>query len=60
MKSLEDHKITLGKAYDLIRNAVNDDTVMMLYSGGMHIADIVRSTGLSRSTVNRIVRSAGM
>ena len=27
MKSLEDHKITLGKAYDLIRNAVNDDTV---------------------------------
>ena len=32
MKSLEDHKITLGKAYDLIRNAVNDDTVAVTMS----------------------------
>lgn len=32
MKNLEDHKITLGKAYDLIRNAVNDDTVAVTMS----------------------------
>ena len=32
MKTLEDHKITLGKAYDLIRNAVNDDTVAVTMS----------------------------
>lgn len=32
MKSLEEHKITLGKAYDLIRNAVNDDTVAVSMS----------------------------
>lgn len=32
------------------------DAVVMLYAGGMKISDIVRSTGLSRSTVNRIVR----
>ena len=38
----------------------NANAVMMLYSGGMRISDIVRSTGLSRSKVNRIVRSAGM
>lgn len=38
----------------------NANAVMMLYSGGMRISDIVRSTGLSRSTVNRIVRSTGM
>lgn len=31
-------------------------TVMLLYTGGMRVADIVRSTGISRSTVNRIVR----
>ena len=33
------------------------ESVALLYQGGMKIADIVRSTGLSRSTVNRIVRS---
>lgn len=33
------------------------ESVKLLYQGGMKIADIVRSTGLSRSTVNRIVRS---
>lgn len=38
----------------------NTDAVMLLYSGGMHITDIARSTGLSRSTVHRIVRLAGM
>ena len=38
----------------------NANAVMMLYTGGMRISDIVRSTGLSRSTVNRIVRSTGM
>ena len=32
MKTLEDHKITLGKAYDLIHNAVNDDTVAVTMS----------------------------
>lgn len=32
MKNLEDHKITLGKAYDLIRNAVNDETVAVTMS----------------------------
>jgi hypothetical protein len=32
MKSLEDCKITLGKAYDLIRKAVNDDTVAVTMS----------------------------
>lgn len=32
------------------------ETVTLLYNGGMKIADIVRSTGISRSTVNRIVR----
>lgn len=32
------------------------EMVMLLYNGGMKIADIVRQTGLSRSTVNRIVR----
>lgn len=32
------------------------ETVMLLYTGGMRVADIVRSTGISRSTVNRIVR----
>jgi DNA invertase Pin-like site-specific DNA recombinase len=32
------------------------ETVLLLYNGGMKIADIVRSTGISRSTVNRIVR----
>jgi len=30
-------------------------TVQALYEGGVRIADIVRTTGLSRSTVNRIV-----
>ena len=29
---MEDCKITLGKAYDLIRNAVNDDTVAVTMS----------------------------
>lgn len=32
------------------------ETVRLLYQGGMKIADIVRNTGLSRSTVNRIIR----
>ena len=32
MKNLEDHKITLGKAYDLIRNAVNDESVAVTMS----------------------------
>lgn len=31
--------------------------VMALYDSGMKIADIVRNTELSRSTVNRIVRN---
>ena len=31
-------------------------TVELLYFGGMKIADIVKQTGLSRSTVNRVVR----
>lgn len=31
-------------------------TVRTLYSSGIKIAEIVRQTGLSRSTVNRIVR----
>ena len=35
------------------------DTVRILYSSGMKIADIVRQTGLSRSTVNRIIRKGG-
>ncbi|MFR8547974.1 MAG: helix-turn-helix domain-containing protein [Lachnospiraceae bacterium] len=30
--------------------------VRLLYQGGMKVADIVRSTGLSRSTVNRVIR----
>lgn len=33
------------------------ESVKLLYNGGMKIADIARSTGLSRSTINRIVRS---
>lgn len=33
------------------------DMVRMLSNGGMKIADIVRETGLSRSTVNRILKS---
>ena len=33
------------------------ESVTLLYNGGMKIADIVHSTGLSRSTVNRIIRS---
>ena len=32
MKTLEEHKITLGKAYDLIRNAVNDESVAVTMS----------------------------
>lgn len=31
--------------------------VMALYDSGMKIADIVRNTELSRSTVNRIVKN---
>ncbi len=30
--------------------------VMALYDSGMKIADIVRNTELSRSTVNRIIK----
>ena len=33
------------------------EMVMALYNGGMKIADIVRNTELSRSTVNRIVKN---
>lgn len=33
------------------------ETVRLFYQGGMKIVDIVRGTGLSRSTVNRIIRS---
>lgn len=33
------------------------DTVKILYSNGMKIVDIVKQTGLSRSTVNRIVKN---
>ena len=32
------------------------EMVKLLYHGGMKVADIVRQTGLSRSTVNRIIR----
>lgn len=35
------------------------DTVRILYNSGMKIADIVRQTGVSRSTVNRIIRKGG-
>ncbi len=31
--------------------------VMALYNNGMKVADIVRNTELSRSTVNRIVKN---
>lgn len=34
------------------------ESVALLYQGGMKIADIVCSTGLSRSTVNRIIRNS--
>ena len=34
------------------------DVVMTLYNGGMKIADIVRNTDLSRSTVNRIIANS--
>ena len=36
------------------------ETVKILYSNGMKIVDIVRETGLSRSTVNRIVKNIEM
>lgn len=38
----------------------NRNAVMMLYTGGMRITDVAKATGLSRSTVHRIVRSTGM
>jgi len=40
-------------------NKQNDKAgmVMALYGSGMKIADIVRNTELSRSTVNRIVKN---
>lgn len=34
------------------------DTVRILYEGGMKIVDICKETGLSRSTVNRIIRKS--
>ena len=34
------------------------DVVLTLYNGGMKIADIVRNTDLSRSTVNRIIANS--
>lgn len=36
------------------------DVVMTLYNGGMKIADIVRNTDLSRSTVNRIIANSNV
>ncbi|UEB80038.1 recombinase family protein [Clostridium sp. M62/1] len=33
------------------------ETVLLLYKGGMKIADICKETALSRSTVNRILRN---
>ena len=33
------------------------EMVMVLYDSGMKIADIVRNTELSRSTVNRIIKN---
>ena len=33
------------------------EMVMALYDSGMKIADIVRNTELSRSTVNRIIKN---
>ena len=48
MKTLEDHKITLGKAYDLIRNAVNDDTVAVTMSlcwdGAFYDAEVLTAS----------------
>jgi len=32
------------------------ESVMIMYRGGMKIVDIVKQTGLSRSTINRILR----
>jgi DNA invertase Pin-like site-specific DNA recombinase len=32
------------------------ETVKILYNNGMKITDIVKQTGLSRSTVNRIIK----
>lgn len=34
------------------------ETVMLLYNNGIKIAEIVRQTALSRSTVNRIIRDS--
>lgn len=48
MKSLEDCKITLSKAYDLIRNAVNDDTVAVTMSicwdGAFYDAEVLTTS----------------
>lgn len=48
MKTLEDHKITLGKAYELIRNAVNDDTVAVSMSicwdGAFYDAEVLTAS----------------
>lgn len=48
MKNLEDHKITLGKAYDLIRNAVNDETVAVTMSicwdGAFYDAEVLTAS----------------
>ena len=48
MKTLEDSKITLGKAYDLIRNAVNDDTVAvsmsLCWDGACYDAEVLTAS----------------
>ena len=48
MKNLEDHKITLGKAYDLIRKAVNDETVAVTMSicwdGAFYDAEVLTAS----------------
>lgn len=48
MKTLEDHKITLGKAYDLIRKAVNDESVAVTMSicwdGAFYDAEVLTAS----------------
>ena len=48
MKNLEDHKITLGKAYDLIRNAVNDEsvavTMSLCWDGACYDAEVLTAS----------------
>lgn len=48
MKTLEDHKITLGKAYDLIRTAVKDESVAVTMSiwwdGAFYDAEVLTAS----------------